>query len=214
MHFYRYAVAFCSGFAMLVGCGRSQPPIGAPGAMPQSRAIVQHAARSKSWMLPEAKSIKRLVYASDTQDVLVFDYDTGRQVGTLTGFQQPYGQCVDKDGNVFLTTEIGSAGAVLEYRHGGSNPIKTFSTAGHPIGCSIAPKTGDLAGANGLPGDLVDIQIWKHASGIPISYSNESDCSGMWPPGYDNKDNLFVETGDQTSVCELPAKGGSLIKVP
>ena len=42
-------------YAMLAGCGGSQPPIGAPGVMPQSRAIAMHAAGGGSWMLPEAK---------------------------------------------------------------------------------------------------------------------------------------------------------------
>ena len=32
-------------FALLAGCGGSQPPIGAPGAMPQSRAT-PHASAS------------------------------------------------------------------------------------------------------------------------------------------------------------------------
>src|ERR1700761_7014239 len=33
----------------------------------------------------------------------------------------------------------------------------------------------------------------------------------MWPPGYDNKGNLFVEVGP--NVCELPAGGSALIDV-
>ena len=34
----------------------------------------------------------------------------------------------------------------------------------------------------------------------------------MWPPGYDNAGNLFIEIGP--NVCELPAAGTSLISVP
>jgi hypothetical protein len=33
----------------------------------------------------------------------------------------------------------------------------------------------------------------------------------MWPPGYDNKGNLYIETGNYHSVCELPAGGSALI---
>jgi hypothetical protein len=40
--------------ALFVGCGGSQPPIGAPGAMRQSHAIATHPERRGSWMLPEA----------------------------------------------------------------------------------------------------------------------------------------------------------------
>ncbi|MFY9719063.1 MAG: hypothetical protein WAK16_05400 [Candidatus Cybelea sp.] len=32
------ALNICVATALLAGCGGSQPPIGAPGAMPQSRA--------------------------------------------------------------------------------------------------------------------------------------------------------------------------------
>ena len=34
--FNRYLLAFCVASALLAGCGGSQAPIGAPGAMPQS----------------------------------------------------------------------------------------------------------------------------------------------------------------------------------
>ena len=34
----RFALSACAATVMLAGCGGSQPPIGAPGAMPQSRA--------------------------------------------------------------------------------------------------------------------------------------------------------------------------------
>ena len=37
--FSRYVLCSCVATAMLAGCGGSQPPIGAPGAMPLLRAI-------------------------------------------------------------------------------------------------------------------------------------------------------------------------------
>ena len=49
------ALSISATAAMLLGCGGSQPPIDAPGAMPQSRAIATYAERGGSWMLPEAK---------------------------------------------------------------------------------------------------------------------------------------------------------------
>src|SRR5579862_3229213 len=114
--------------ALLAACGGSQPPIGAPGAMPQSRAVAAHTERNGSWMLPEAKSDKALLYASDaeTDSVFVYDYKTGQEVGELYGFTSPYGDCVDKRGDVFLSSEVGSGGEVTEYTHGGANPLKVF----------------------------------------------------------------------------------------
>jgi hypothetical protein len=43
--FSRYALGSCVAVAMLAGCGGSQPPIGAPGAMPQTAAIASAAVR-------------------------------------------------------------------------------------------------------------------------------------------------------------------------
>ena len=43
-----YALTIGAAAALLAGCGGSQPPIGAPGAMPQSHEIAPHNARSES----------------------------------------------------------------------------------------------------------------------------------------------------------------------
>jgi hypothetical protein len=66
--------------AMLAGCGGSQPPIGAPGAAPQSRGIATRAEVLGSWMLPEARA-EGLLYVSahvayQESDVYVYDYKT------------------------------------------------------------------------------------------------------------------------------------------
>jgi hypothetical protein len=47
LDFGRFALSSCLATAMLAGCGGSQPPIGAPGAMPQAPAIATHADRGK-----------------------------------------------------------------------------------------------------------------------------------------------------------------------
>jgi hypothetical protein len=60
LEFSRFALSVGAAAALLAGCGGSQPPIGAPGVMPQTSATTQHASRGKSWMLPEAQKVKRL----------------------------------------------------------------------------------------------------------------------------------------------------------
>jgi hypothetical protein len=72
--------------ATFAGCGASQPPIGAPGAIPQQSAIAAHAERGKSWMLPEAKTEDLLYVSSNDQGaVYVYTYPEGKIVGTLSG---------------------------------------------------------------------------------------------------------------------------------
>ena len=43
LDFGRMALCSCVAAAMLAGCGGPQPPIGAPAAVPQSRASAAHA---------------------------------------------------------------------------------------------------------------------------------------------------------------------------
>ena len=91
-------------------------------------------------------------------------------MGTLTGFAAPYGQCTDKSGNVFITQF--EASEVTEYAHGGTNPTKTLDTPGvNPVGCSVDPKTGNLAVANFIsdnyPGGIL---VFAHATGTPKEY--------------------------------------------
>jgi hypothetical protein len=127
---------------------------GAPGAMPQSRAISMHAERSGSWMLPEATS-ENLLYVSSSSGfsgiVRVYSYPHGRRVGALTSLTYAGGECVDSAGDVFIVEFSGpsSAGStVYEYAHGGSTPIATLADPGSGFGCAVDPTTGNLAVAN------------------------------------------------------------------
>jgi hypothetical protein len=168
-----------------------------------------------SWMSPDAKK-QQLLYVSDqkTDDVYVYSFPTGTLVGTLTGFAAPYGQCSDKAGNVFVTQF--DASDITEYAHGGTSPIKTLDVPDgqYPTGCSVDPKTGNLAVAtfvsDSSPGG---ISVFRHATGTPKEYQ----APGMYyyfPPAYDDRGNLFVEVeGDSsggTSLDELPRGSGTL----
>jgi hypothetical protein len=62
LDFSHCALSICAAAVMLAGRGGSQPPIGAPGRMPQTSTLATHADRGKSWMLPEA-SYEDLIYA-------------------------------------------------------------------------------------------------------------------------------------------------------
>lgn len=160
----------------------------------------------KSWMLARAKSAKELLYVGDwaTNDVYVYDYTSQKAVGTLTGFNEPYGMCVDAKGDMYISN-FGS-GTILEYAHGGTAPIKTFTTNGYAIGCSL-DAAGDLAATNFYtPSGEGDICIWKGGSGSPTCYSTSSCASGeyLWTAGYDDRGDLYVGGDSSGTLCELP----------
>ncbi len=134
---------------LFTGCSGSQPPIGAPGAMPQTPAIAAHADRGRSWMLPEAKSASQLLYVTSyqTNDVSVLQLPHGKLVGTLTGFDAPSGECTDTKGDVFITDL--EASQIWEYKHGAQSPKDILYDPDYaPLGCSVNPTTGDLAVSN------------------------------------------------------------------
>ena len=209
------ALSIGGALALLVGCGGSQPPIGTPGAMLQTSAIATHAGRGRSWMLPEAKNSDLLYISTSAGTVDVYDYNSRIQVGSLTGFENPGGECVDKTGDIWITNS--DASNVLEYAHGGTTPMQTINTNGHPFGCSV-DANGDLALAVTPNGNVSKIQIFKVGSLNGAIY-HDTHCDPLWTPGYDINGNLSFE-GEQLSqysykinVCELPAGSTSVRRV-
>lgn len=204
---HRLRLIACTTIAILAGCGRQLAP-GGPAMQNAPQSV-----DAKSWMSPDATEIKKLLYVSGqySNDVNVYDYGKGRLVGKLSGFDTPYGQCVDAKGDVWITNYSGST--VVEYAHGGVTPLKTLQTDGDSVGCSVSPN-GDLAVANfGVfakqQGALL---VFKSASGEPSEYVS-SMCSNMQPPGYDASGNLYVEGWSESkgeALCELPGGGSSL----
>lgn len=190
--------------AMLGGCGvlplspskgqdDVQPPVGAPGAMPQSPTIATHAEHGRSWMLPEAKS-DNLFYVSDQNagNVYAYSWPDGKLKGTLTGFTAPSSLCSDAKGNVYVSNFFSEN--ILEYAHGGTSPIKTLKAPGeYPYSCAVDPGTGDLAVANlsNASHGAGDLLIYKRARGTPKAYTDSAfffwfNCS------YDGAGDLFV----------------------
>ncbi len=175
-----------------------------------------HPDHHQSWMAPDLAKT-RLVYVSDqgTGDVYIFSYRQAVLKGTITGLNSPYGMCSDSTGNVWITEFNG--GDIKEYAHGVTVPIKTLTTGGNPIGCSVDPNTGNLAvsvyaGSGSTRGYVL---VYPNASGTPTRYMN-GKVRHFWSPGYDNGSNLFVETLTARTpfgLYELSAGGATLKKV-
>ncbi len=202
--------------ALLAGCGGSQP-IGAPGIVPQTSVTTTRAKGGPSRILTNAKG-EDLIYAADSAEtvsnfgeVIVLTYPQGKVVGVLTGFDDPSGACVDSAGDVWISNRGGSLGSgLVEYAHGGTQPIATLSVDGNPQGCSVDPTTtGNLAAAVGN-----EVLIWPNAHGTPTQYSAQSETRLAYC-GYDNRGNLFIDGQDrfgQFTFVELP-KGGKKLRI-
>jgi hypothetical protein len=97
--FQRHTLCAIAAFALLAGCGGGVSPgqssageptaaqlraLGATGAARFSRSVKSN--HRGSWMAPDAKQAKNLLYVADesANDVLVYSYPAGKLTGTLT----------------------------------------------------------------------------------------------------------------------------------
>jgi hypothetical protein len=216
LDFGRFALSMGVGVAMLTGCGGSQPPIGTPGAISQSRAINTNTERGGSWVLPGAAK-GDLIFALETQRESggeIFAYPSGERVGYF-GFSQShffsYGICSDTKGNVFATVGFltSSYNFIDEFAHDGS-AIATLYTYDLPIGCSVDPTTGNLAVVES------DIAIYPNASGTP-HYYNDPAFKWFASCTYDGRGDLFVIgsplKGGYFALAELPRGKGTFTNI-
>jgi len=203
----RRVLSICAAAALLAGCGGSQPPIGAPGAIPQSRVIGAHSDHSASWMAPGAAK-DDLLYITNHDTVTVYSYPKGRHVGTLKGFYDPEAECVDKAGDVFISDND----TVTEYPHASTKPAQTLTFSGYFAGgCSSDPTTGNLAVA-WIEGFYGYVAVYKNTTGSPTLY--QSPNMALAYCGYDTAGNLFVDGAayfsDELQLAELPKNGNRL----
>ena len=196
--------------AALSACG--QPPL----AFSPTRTLRTLVHRN-SWMLSEARHENLLYVSSQRGEIYVFSYPKGRPVGILTGFATPAGLCSDSAGNVFIVDT--NASSILEYSHGGTEPIQTLHDFGYyPWGCSIDPGSGNLAvtNINEVPSGPGTIAIYASARGMPAILS---DPNLVYPYlcGYDDDGNLFFSglaaSPPVEEIWEL-SPGGAFTIVP
>jgi hypothetical protein len=214
------ALTACSG-------GASQPPLGSPPVALTSVAdatTIARPDRGSSWMARSPETSQSLLYISDegTFDVYVYSFPALKRVGTLTGFSQPQGDCVDRNGNVWIaSTQVHQ---ILEFAHGGKSAIHILvDPTGYPVGCAIDPTTGNLAVTNFFDfSGAGSVMIYRKARGTPTPYANPK-AYYYYFAGYDPKGNLYVSgrTGGnsyilsvlphgKTSMATVSISGGSI----
>lgn len=196
LRFGRYALWMGAAIALLAGCG-GQTQVATPGVLPQAIAPLGQTAKSKSWMLPEAKSGDLLYTTGGCGGTCVLSYPAGKLVGKLS-VGGGVGVCSDSKGDVFIPNNT----MVVEYAHGGTTPIQTLDLPGSSAAaCAIDATTGNLAVI--FEGSDSDVAIFPDAQGEPNVYVANLDAAFC---GYDNSGNLFVDgyANGQTGLTELP----------
>jgi len=196
------AVGLCMAFLLLAGCGGSQ-------TTSTSSAIPQGAKLSESGPNRMSNSSGDLIYATGPcGGTCVISYPEGKVVASLSvGGSLGSGACTDSSGDVFITNDD----TVVEYTHGGTTPIETLNLPGDEAkGCSVDPKTGNLAVI--FRGSGGDVAIFPDAQGTPTAYISHLDSLYC---GYDNAGNLFVNghAGQAFGLSELLAGASNFSKL-
>ena len=216
----RCALSAAACGAILAGCSANWGPVPQPAALAGGTRVLGHLDHASSWMLPEAKK-QDLLYVSDleAQEVFIYAYRSKKLVGTLTGFFNPEGLCVNRKGDVWVTNDS-SVGdhQVIEYAHGATTPLQTLDDPdGRVNGCAVNPVSGDLAVTNfwGPTERSGGVSIYPHGNGSPASYM-DPNIYYYYYCGYDDKGDLFVDGlsyGSETGFAELPAGGNAFIDI-
>jgi len=170
-----------------------------------------HTDHGQSFILPDKKKKKGagLLYIGDeeTNDVYIYDYPKGTAVGTLTGFDEPYGECNDAKGNVYIANF--GAGDAVEYAPKATKSTQTFDSGGTPIGCSV-DKGGDVAVTSFDPGEITVFAGGNPSKGTTYTGS----CTYLWTAGYDSSGNLVAvgETSSGGRCYDALASGGKSLE--
>jgi hypothetical protein len=207
----RHSMLGIVAMAAFAGCGAPQTSV--TPSVQQNPPIAQGSGLARSWMLPEAKS-EDLLYVANVYTITVYSWPKGKLVGTLKNFYTPYGECVDKTGDVYVTD--GKFGKIYEYAHGGTTPIKTLNDPSfQAYGCAVDPTTGNLAVANYSDNSdrVGNVAIYHKAKGFPKSYIGYNFYYYYYV-GYDPKGNLYVDGqndgGFNFEFGELRKGGGQI----
>jgi hypothetical protein len=167
----------------------------------------------KSWVSPDVKKARRLLFISDidTNDVYIFTMPAMKLQGTLTGFDGPQGMCSDRTGNIWVNNT--NSAEIQQYSRNGKL-LKTIDDSGYyPIGCDVNKKNGDLA--------VTNIRTTSGEPGNVTVYSSDSDPQTLanpdqteyYFPAYDTKGNLYVNgrggSSNAIMISECPSGSSS-----
>jgi serine/threonine-protein kinase len=183
----RYALSSCVAAAFLAGCGGSQPPIGAPGAMAQS--VTQHASA------PAHDVAAPLLYVTNTtpdyNDVKIYRAnakDPNPSAVITDGIEFPIADCIDSEGTLYVTNLGTGLGFVSEYAAGKTKLAKIITKGiNEPVYCAI-----DSAGSLWVT-NLGDDSVTEYKKGSTKPSTTITD--GVTDPhgiAFDPSGNMYV----------------------
>jgi hypothetical protein len=201
--------------AVLTDCGTStnSADVATPrltNPLPAARLLPAHPDRRKSWVASDAATAPQLLFVSDvgTYDVDIFALPKMTLKGTLSGFDEPLGECPDNRGNVWITNYLKHE--VLEYSRAGIRLNKIARAHLAPNSCAVNPLNGaiavtDINGPEYQPGEVL---VYSKPSAAPVVLHNPVQASYYYA-AYDPKGDLWVDGYDAVGHFILSKCGAS-----
>lgn len=202
------AVALSAAAILLSACS-SAPQGGTAGLLPTG-ASGSHAGLTNPF-LPnrgKASAIVRKLFVTDNtnNDVALFKYGTWTSIGTITsGIVSPYGDWVDKNGNLYVAGRPSSAsGDVTEYDSSG-NVLFTYTTGMVEPVSVTTDKAGNVYEAD-QTGTVNEYAQGSNVLAATCSLQSDDEALGV---AVDKRNDVFV-----TFVYSGSNAGGGIIVYP
>jgi sugar lactone lactonase YvrE len=185
----RYAFSMSAAAALLAGCSGSQPPIGAPGAMPQG-----HIQRAKSFLY-----VGNAFGGGST--FVVYLLRGSQPLREIRRDWNVYAIAIDPWGDVYTTDGMPSGGQIIAYTRGGRSTLLAINDD------ADSPLAFDGSG-NLYVDDQVFIREYK-ARSTKLLRSFGLDAYNVDALAFDNAGNLYA-----AQLSRLESGGGKgLVKV-
>lgn len=190
-----------------------------------------HADGQKSWIAPDEKRERALLFAADAEldQIDIYSLPGMQLKGQLTGsnINYPQGLCSDTAGNVYVTEEgnflyKGDNPEIDKYSRTGLLLARIPDTYGFPVGCAVDPATGALAVTNWIttlyvPGNVL---VFSETTSQPRVLTNPYQYgylfagygphSNLWVTGYNaHFDNMLSRCG-ASGCTTVNVSGGTL----
>ncbi len=165
-----------------------------------------------------ATSSGALLYIGAHHFIETYSYPSGTSASRMHTKFFVVALCSDVHGNVFMPATLAqsgkTSGEVVEYAHGGSQPLRTVALPKGqlPVDCSSDPSTGNLAVTSyDVRNFAPQINVYVNGSGTPHAYKAPA-LGASSEPAYDNSGDLYVTSGGNVGVF-LAAGSSTLVKI-
>ncbi len=201
------AAAVSAPALMLAGCG-SIASTGAAGNGVSTQSFVPPQLRLPSPLSVAAAGTYRVqhqvraarppkgkpaLYVSDAVADTIDEFSkAGKEIGTITGLEEPQGITLDKKGNLYVANT--AASEILVFSPGSSSPAVTVETTNeYPVGVAV-DSSGNIWVSNieATTGAFGSIKEYSSSG----TYLQKITCSGFEKPYFiavDANDNVFVD---------------------